>query len=158
MARSSQDRIPRRSTLGGLCLCLLAVGCAERPAGQVPVTGAILLEDGSPLQGVQGFVVFYPWDPENPDSEAPFLEGRLSEKTCRGWVSPDGKFELSTVESGDGAKPGHYKVILNVQNIEEAERPIVDQQYTQYAESPWTAHITADRENHIVLRLETSQE
>jgi hypothetical protein len=127
----------------GLMLLLFAPGCSRRPEGFVTVTGQLKNADGSPLTGVQGFVVFRPCDPQNPNEDDAFLEGKLSELTCRGWLGEDGQFELATFdESGAGVKPGFYKVVVDVTGGS-AGAPAIPKRYTRYQTSPWVVEVLA---------------
>lgn len=78
---------------------LLALGCAKKGPkpldGLTPVQGAATL-DGNPLAGV--VVIFYPE-----------VEGGPS---AAGTTDQDGRFRLTSFPSGDGARPGKYKVMV----------------------------------------------
>lgn len=75
-----------------LALLLAALaGCSDGRPTLVPVTGKVLL-DGKPL--TFGSVMFQPdWGPP-----------------ATGEIGPDGTFELSTFEAGDGAAIGRNRV------------------------------------------------
>ena len=90
--------IQRRHRMTILFVCCLAIsGCSgsgePRP---VPVSGTVEY-NGQPL--TQGNVAFVP---------VVATEGHAA----RGSIGPDGSFELTTFESGDGALPGDYKVTV----------------------------------------------
>lgn len=73
-----------------LTIAVFSLGCESRPE-YVPVSGKVTI-DGEPL--TNGIVRFYP------------TEGRMA----GGSLGPNGEFVLSTYKSGDGAKPGVYRV------------------------------------------------
>jgi len=88
----------RLSWLCLLCLLLAAfVGCPNGDTGlaTVPVTGTVTL-DGSPVDGAR--VAF---SPKSADGKA-----------AAGVTDASGRFELTTVEAGDGAMPGSYAVTI----------------------------------------------
>ncbi len=78
-----------------LGLTLSVGGCGN---GMYPVRGSVTLADGTPL--ARGLVIF-----ERVDGGPPL--------TARGNIQADGRYELSTERSGDGAPPGRYKVAIN---------------------------------------------
>jgi hypothetical protein len=130
----------------------LPSGCSGRPEGFVSVSGAFKFEDGTPLKGVRGYVKFYPLDPGNPDTDDSRLEGKLSEQIATGSLADDGQFELSTEQQGDGVKPGNYKIVLFVQNVEPGP-PIVPERYTTYATPQWKVRDEPGVENHFEFPL-----
>jgi hypothetical protein len=74
-------------------------GCGGKAT--YPVHGEIAYKDGSdvaPLAG--GQIVFEPADPDQPKVSA------------RGFIKPDGTFEMSTYREGDGVPPGKYRVMV----------------------------------------------
>lgn len=78
-----------------LAVCLAGViGCGKGRPGTVRVTGVVTL-DGSPVEGAS--VTFYPAEGGRPAS---------------GTTDAQGKFTLTTFESGDGAPPGNYNVTV----------------------------------------------
>ncbi|PQO28803.1 hypothetical protein [Blastopirellula marina] len=84
--------------LGIVAICLTSlVGC-ETPVATHPVTGKVVLANGSPAQG--GIIKF------RTTSE----EGEMVKAS--GQIQPDGTFQLSTFEDGDGALAGEHEVIL----------------------------------------------
>ena len=144
----------RAVTTINFLLCLLVIGCSEqRPEGFFSVTGEFQLPDGSPLIDASAFVRFDPYDPENPDTDEPWLSGSLPGKSCRGELTPDGRFELMTLRPSDGVAVGHYKVMLIVQMLE-SEEPVVNERYKLYENTPLTAHVKADGNHHFVFQLE----
>jgi hypothetical protein len=74
-----------------LPLMLLASGCSK---GLVKVTGTVTLDD-KPLEGAM--VSFQPEDGGPP---------------ANGFTGSDGTFRLTTYSTGDGARPGDYKVTI----------------------------------------------
>jgi hypothetical protein len=74
-----------------LPLLLLASGCGK---GLVRVSGTVTLDD-KPLEGAM--VSFQPEDGGTP---------------ATGFTGSDGTFRLTTYSTGDGARPGEYKVTI----------------------------------------------
>jgi hypothetical protein len=88
----------RLSWLGLLLLVASTMGCGR---GLYPVKGQVVYKDGSDVSVLaKGKVLF---SPANPDME------RISP---RGEIQPDGTFQMSTYASGDGVKPGKYRVMV----------------------------------------------
>lgn len=89
-----------KSNIISTCVVLLALsvisGCAEQidKKPTAPVKGVVTYE-GKPLE--TGEVVFF------PDS---------GEQIAHGKIQPDGSFQLTTYEEGDGAFPGTHKVTI----------------------------------------------
>jgi hypothetical protein len=71
-------------------------GCTESEEALVPVTGHVLV-DGKPATGAA--IAFHSTDSAN--GTHPVAQ-----------VDANGDFELTTIRSGDGARPGDYHVTL----------------------------------------------
>ncbi len=82
----------RSCVLVGIGVLALLCGCSD--SGLTPVRGTVTFE-GEPLP--TGSVRFFPAEGGRPSI---------------GQIQPDGTYELSTTEPGDGAKPGQYKVAI----------------------------------------------
>lgn len=96
-------RMRQRSCAGGLgTLLMAAVGCVgdvnEEQLPVFPVTGQIHV-DGRPAD--DALVVFHPTSSSPPSPYRP-----------AGRTGADGRFTLSTYESGDGAPVGEYQVTI----------------------------------------------
>jgi hypothetical protein len=78
-----------------LALVALAAGCGGR-GKPVKVSGVLTWEDGTPVGGVT----------------LTFVPQQAGGKTAAGYTGKDGTFELTTTNSGDGALPGEYKVVV----------------------------------------------
>ena len=75
-----------------------AVGCGESYPSTYPVTGQVVFEDNSTLK-YGGRVIF--------------MSTNVSPKVrANGSFGPDGKFELTTFNEGDGAVAGIYQVAV----------------------------------------------
>lgn len=74
---------------------LLLAGCGSRGPRMYPVTGEVVFEDGVALQG--GIVEFTAVEPEISSS---------------GRIGQDGKFQLTTINDGDGAVAGEHRAIV----------------------------------------------
>lgn len=87
-------------TLVKIALCLLATiaicGCGSSTPDTVKVTG-IVTYNGEPVDGAT--VVFGPATGEG--------------RAATGTTGPDGRFELSTFDEGDGALPGSYVIAIS---------------------------------------------
>tara|TARA_R110002095_G_scaffold212564_3_gene201979 strand:+ start:7336 stop:7785 length:450 start_codon:yes stop_codon:yes gene_type:complete len=87
-----------------LMFFFLSIGCSEEQRGgpreeTTPITGVVLV-DGKPAADLQVKAI-----PENPEGVTELLP-------IAGFTDPEGKFSLSTYESGDGAPEGDYKLIF----------------------------------------------
>lgn len=83
---------------------ILISSCSKEQRGgpreeTYPITGIIHV-DGKPAQDLQVRAIA-----ENP-------QGANKSFTIAGFTDPEGKFSLSTYESGDGAPVGEYKLIF----------------------------------------------
>ncbi|MFG0263274.1 MAG: carboxypeptidase-like regulatory domain-containing protein [Novipirellula sp. JB048] len=145
-------------------VCLLAlvqasflVGC-NSPAsvdGVVPVAGMVQHE-GQPVAGAT--VTF-----------APDGSGRA----CTGATDENGRFELTTLQPGDGAMPGKYKVLISKSEVvgamsEDEESAYLEEhgrapaitvkeflpvKYKTPKTSDLTAEVTESGENHFTFDL-----
>src|SRR5262245_53218763 len=79
-------------------VALAVVGCGHKSdLGQV--TGTVKNADGSPLRFEAGPVIF---------------QAAEGNSHATGAVQPDGSFTMMTKKPGDGVKPGHYKVVIQL--------------------------------------------
>jgi hypothetical protein len=88
------------------CLSLPVLFCLAGCSGSgnpptYPVTG-VLTQAGKPLEGAT--IVFVPSDKEGEGASAK--------------SGPGGKYEVSTFESNDGARPGNYKIKVMKYQVE----------------------------------------
>jgi hypothetical protein len=88
----------RWSTLAGF---LFVVGMAGCGSGLYQVKGQLAYKDGSDASVLAGGKVLF--DPADPEME---------KVSARGEIQPDGSFEMSTYQKGDGVKPGKYYVMV----------------------------------------------
>jgi hypothetical protein len=95
--------------LAALMLLGLA-GCGGSGAKPVKTEGVVTL-DGAPLAGAT--VVFQP------------AEG--TGRPATGLTSADGSFRLTTFNTGDGAMPGEYKIVVTKSADERGDAPDVGQ-------------------------------
>lgn len=91
-----------RNAMGLTLACLGAAmsGCGGPPSEFSPVSGVITYAD-SPV--TSGTIAFYPLAGGRP---------------ARSKIGPEGRYQLTTMESGDGARPGEYRVAINSSDIE----------------------------------------
>jgi hypothetical protein len=81
-----------------LAALLVAPGCGDDKIKRYPVSGTVLV-DGQPAEGA--LVFFCPVSP-NPE---------LDNLRPAGKTDASGEFNLTTIEEGDGAPAGQYKVL-----------------------------------------------
>lgn len=88
-------------------------GCSGRPRvdGVVPVTGTVTYQ-GKPAPGATV-------------SFSPAGDGRSASAT----TNQDGAFALTTLEAGDGALPGNYKVSISKSEVVNPMSPAEQQKY-----------------------------
>jgi hypothetical protein len=84
--------------LAGACGSLASAGCGS-PAGMFPVSGKVMY-GGEPATGA---VVYFhrQMEPGSPSGPIPY-----------GIVEDDGSFQLASDDSGNGARPGSYTVLV----------------------------------------------
>src|SRR5262245_26572551 len=73
-------------------------GCGSGKIPVYPVSGQLLVK-GKPAEGA--FLVFHPKDGGGPESKRPYAT-----------TDAEGKFNVSTYDTGDGAPAGTYKVTV----------------------------------------------
>ena len=82
-----------------LATTFLVVGCSRNDrVSTTPVEGTVLGQDGKPLE--RATVIFHPTD------------SSLKFPKPRGTTDAQGKFQLSTYDTSDGAPVGKYKVTI----------------------------------------------
>lgn len=112
------------------------VGCGPKGRELVPVTGTVKYSDGSPPQGEVMVVRFEPLSLASGGAPDPLS------KAASGAIQSDGSFKLQTINPGDGAFPGDYKVTFTIKAKYTAESPsLVAQQFTSGATSPLSATV-----------------
>jgi hypothetical protein len=126
-------------------LILVAIAGCGRPSYQLetaPVTGKVTL-DGQPLSS--GYVTFV------------VARGRASS----GEIRPDGTFEMSTYEPGDGAQVGTHPVVITPVPPDEyhsGPKPVpVPERYTRSGTSGFTFEVKPGEENYLELNLTTEE-
>ena len=80
---------------------MLFVGLAGCGSGLYQVKGRVVYKDGSDASVLAGGKVLF--DPADATTE---------KTSARGEIQQDGSFEMSTYQSGDGVKPGKYRVMV----------------------------------------------
>lgn len=91
----------------GLLLTMLA-GCSSSPVPVYPVTGQVMLADGTPVQ--TGTIEFTSAD---------------GVYTARGSIERDGRFSLTTFRENDGAVAGEHRAVV-VQVVSTEDLPLHD--------------------------------
>lgn len=68
-----------------------------------------------------------------------------------GTIESDGTFKLTTIEHGDGAYIGEYRVTFSILDSYPLGKSIVPPIYTDFRKTPLTATVAADGENHFAF-------
>jgi hypothetical protein len=98
---------PARWLVLALALVLsgaLAGGCGGGPGKPIKVSGKVKWADGNPVVG----------------ATVSFMPTREGGREANGFTGEDGSFDLTTFNSGDGALPGDYKVLVTRPKTTEA--------------------------------------
>ena len=69
-------------------------------------------------------------------------------KAASGNIQPNGSFTLSTVEPGDGAFPGEYKVVFNIFKTYIGHESIVAEKFTNPEITPFTIKVGPGEKSH----------
>ena len=130
-----------------LALAALALaGCRGR-GGPYPVRGTVVWEDGQPATELRGYTVTF--------------ESEALHKSATGDIGADATFQLTTVQPGDGAVPGRYKVTLTPppapaagERGQKARRfkPVLDPRYQSLERTNLAATVEAES-NVIQLKV-----
>lgn len=114
------------TTLVVLAACAGLSGCGDASPRTYPVRGKVVFADGTPLS--TGGVVL---------SES--ASDGSAAVNARGAIAPDGTFELTTFNPGDGAVPGKHRVLVRAQRdptifLEHGipPKPVIDPRLEQY--------------------------
>jgi hypothetical protein len=116
-------------------------GCGEQ-VPYFPVTGTVKYSDGTVPKGDAPAITFQP------------VETGPNRKGASGTIADDGSFSLQTVQPGDGAQPGNYKVTVHVMQGYPRGRQMVAETYTKPDTTPLTATVKASDENHFDFVVE----
>jgi hypothetical protein len=142
------DRFLKESLLSAvvirLCVVLSVValaGCDSSPEIH-PVTGKVNFPGGEMPQAEIARVAF-----------EPVAEGV---KAASGDIKPDGTFQLMTVDPGDGAFAGDYKVALTVHKTYLGRQSLIDKKYTSSTTTPLVATVKAGEKNHFEFTVDGS--
>jgi hypothetical protein len=123
-----------------LCFVLLVVvvviGCGKGPE-YVPVTGTVKYSDGTVPKGDAPAITFQP------------VEAGPGKKGASGTIAEDGTFSLQTINPGDGAQPGDYKVTVHVMKGYPRGKQMVAEKYTRPDTTPLNATVKADDDNNF---------
>ncbi|MEX0792848.1 MAG: hypothetical protein WD045_06900 [Pirellulaceae bacterium] len=128
--------------------CLMAIlplglaGCGETGPATYPVSGRVVLPDGTPA--THGIVEFRTTREDETVINA------------HGQIQSDGTFHVSTYGDNDGAVPGEHQVILVSPAVDDgapATQPIFARKYRDYSTSGLSVRIEPG-ENNVVIELE----
>ena len=108
--------------------CLLSAGCGSRgPFDDVPVSGKVTYEDGSPIPGGCQ-LVFTALDVEPVRKEHP--------RPGRATVNANGEFDsVTSYKYGDGLIPGRHKVVI-LSGSDQGGKPVVAKEYATVQTTP----------------------
>ena len=120
-------------------VCFVCVGCGGR-LDLHEVTGTVKFTDGTVPQGEISMITFSP---------VVQLEGKAASSE----IAADGTFELFTLDPGDGALAGDYKVTVHVIVGYPQSRSLVAKKYTD-VDTPLTATVKASEKNHFDFEVE----
>jgi hypothetical protein len=135
MLVSRMHRVSFALGLGVALLSLAVAGCSS-PSGPprkacFPVSGQVTVK-GKPAEGAN--VTLYPVEADSSEWAMGFP---------RGYVGPDGKFQIGTYTDNDGAPAGDYKVLISwEQKDPQNEESATDRLGGRYAD-PATTKLTA---------------
>ena len=116
-----------------VCGLFAAAGCGG-PPGMEQVSGKVTYEDGSFPAGEIATIRFEPIaGTQAPDQS----------KGASGDIKPDGTYSLSTIEKGDGAYVGEYKVCFTILKSYIGRESLVDPQFAAAMSTPLTAKVTS---------------
>ena len=107
-----------------LLLTLPLSGCGDDGPTYVPVTGTVKYSDGTVPKGVIASINF---QPVNPGADT---------KAASGSIASDGSFILTTIQPGDGARPGEYIVTVRVVDGYPDGKLLVAERFASPATSP----------------------
>ncbi|UUO07289.1 carboxypeptidase-like regulatory domain-containing protein [Blastopirellula sp. J2-11] len=123
-------------------LLIAAIGCGRgNPLGLVPVSGRVTL-DGAPL--ADATVSFIP------------EQGR----PASGTTNAEGRFELTTLDPGDGVMPGDHKVTVMKYADHDAEKnpyarlvSLVPVHYVELKTTPLTVSVPKSGDSNVEITL-----
>jgi hypothetical protein len=120
-------------------LLIATCGCSGSPVATWPVSGKVVLEDGTPLK--TGTVEFASVDGVH---------------TARGSIQSDGSFRLTTFSDGDGAVAGtHDAVVIQLISTEDLplhqhdHGPTIDPRFAHYDSAGLEFTVQAEQDNEF---------
>jgi hypothetical protein len=123
-------------------IVIVLAGCGDRGPTYVPVTGTVKFSDGTVPKGTIASITFQP------------VAGTPDTKAASGTITADGSFTLTTVQPGDGARPGDYVATLRVTDGYPVGKSLVAERFTNPGNSPLKATVSEDGENHFDFVVE----
>ncbi|HEY2414586.1 MAG TPA: hypothetical protein VGI40_20230, partial [Pirellulaceae bacterium] len=123
---------------------LLFVGLAGCGKGLYHVKGKVVYKDGSDVSVLAGGKILF-----DPAEDTP------EKASARGDIQSDGSFEMSTYQTGDGVKPGKYRVMvappLFAAQRRGQERPrLLDERLRSFATSDLEITVTGHVDDYTV--------
>lgn len=121
-----------RYSLVGLLAAVLLVGCGQSGPRTYQIPGKLVYKDGSPVPGAS--IV---------------LQTKVDEQViaARGMVGPDGKFELTTFQNGDGVVAGEHDVSVSPIPAPDGPKPVqpaVPSKYGDFTTSKLRTSVTPE--------------
>ncbi len=127
--------------LSAFLLFFVVCGCSDSQVPTWPVSGTVVLEDGTPLE--TGTVEFASDDGVH---------------TARGSIQSDGSFRLTTFSDGDGAVAGaHDAVVIQLISTEDLpihqhdHGPTIDPRFAHYDSANLRFTVKPDEDNEFQL-------
>ncbi|MCA9268541.1 MAG: hypothetical protein KDA41_08720 [Planctomycetales bacterium] len=138
-----------RLRAGAVSAMAIALGgcCFGGPTyDTVPVSGTLKYADGTNIEAEVANIQFVPSDLANAGTKA-----------ASGDVRPDGTFTLTTVNPGDGAFVGEYKVTVRVWKTYNGREPLIDSKYEDPGTTPLAAKVEDVSDNHFDFTVERAK-
>jgi len=132
------------ASLAAALFLALMIGCGSGH-GYRPVTGSVKYSDGSPPNSQMATVTF------EPVSQGADVKG------ASGTIREDGTFELSTIDPGDGALPGEYRVTVKIMDGYPQPVYAVAKEFTDATLTPLKATVAASGKNHFDFEVERAK-
>lgn len=135
----------RSPVLLTIATLLLLAGCGPSGPRTYKIPGRLVYEDNSPVPGAS--VV---------------LQTKVDEKliSARGLVSPDGKFELTTFQDGDGVVAGEHQVAITPLPIPDGNKPmqpLVPGNYGDFNTSGLRTSVTPETKEIVITIARTAK-
>jgi len=129
--------------IAGLLMVSVCIGCSGGSKPETVQVKGKVTYNGSPVES--GRITFQP-------------SGGTDTRPASGSIEPGGLYQLSSFETGDGAKPGDYTVVVESftggPSPEEPDAKVtwlVPEKYSKPNQSGLTANVPADAKSPLVI-------